>query len=98
MVDKKTDTAKLAILPGVELTPEAQKVLSRQLNFRIVWGHRVGKAVAIALGLGVLVAAIAFAMMLPWTAGEIAKDAVMGFGLTLVSLIGAGLLFLGVKS
>lgn len=44
MVDKKSDIAKVAILPGVEMTPEAQAILNKQLNRRIVWSYKATKA------------------------------------------------------
>jgi hypothetical protein len=54
MVDKKSDTAKVAILPGVELTPEAQAILNKQLNRRIVWSYKVTRSILIGLSLSPL--------------------------------------------
>lgn len=98
MVDKKSEPATVALLPGVELTPEAQKILSKQLNLKIVLGYWVGKTLSVLLGVAVIIATIIFAFMLPWSGSEIATNFVMGFGLSIIALIGAGLMTLGIKS
>jgi hypothetical protein len=61
MVDKKSDTAKVAILPGVELTPEAQAILNKQLNRRIVWSYKATRATLIVLSLSPLLISAFFA-------------------------------------
>lgn len=60
MTDNQTDTSKVEILPGVQLTPEAQAVLNKQLNRRIVWGYRASKILLVALALSPLFATVFF--------------------------------------
>lgn len=98
MVDKKSDIAKVAILPGVELTPEAQAILNKQLNMRIVWGYRVRKVTAIALGVATMIGAVVFAIMVGFPLTDIPSLLISGLFFGIPFLIGAGLLFYGLKS
>ncbi len=54
MVDKKSEPATVAVLPGVELTPEAQKILKKQLNRRIIWSYKATRFALIVLSLSPL--------------------------------------------
>jgi len=98
MVDKKSDTAKVAILPGVELTAEAQEILNKQLNLRIVWGYRLGKVLAIVLGLATIFGSIVFATMVGFPISDLSSALVAGLFFGIPFLIGAVLLLFGIKS
>ncbi|MBP2159050.1 MULTISPECIES: hypothetical protein [Asticcacaulis] len=63
MVEKKSEPATVAILPGVELTPEAQDVLNKQLSRKIVWSYKATRGVLIGLSLSPLLISVFFAWL-----------------------------------
>lgn len=98
MVDKKSEPATVAMLPGVELTPEAKKILNKQLNQQIVWRYWSGKIVAIVLGVATMIAAIIFASMVNFPINDLQSALVGGLFFGIPFLVGSGLLFLGIKT
>ncbi len=87
MVDKTSDTAKVAILPGVELTPEAQKILNKQLNRKIVWSYNASKVVLQMVALLPALAALYFG----WGFLSVGINSISGLG-TAACLVGLPLL------
>jgi len=98
MTDNQTDAAKVEILPGVQLTPKAQRLLNRQLSRQIIWKYWSGKVVACALGILTMIGSVIFAFMVGMSAFNLPNLLVEGLFFGVPFLIGAGLLYLGVKA
>jgi hypothetical protein len=60
VTDNQTETGKVEILPGVQLTAEAQAILTKQLNRRIVWGYKATKFFLLAFSLAPLLVSALF--------------------------------------
>lgn len=75
MGNKSSKTSGTEVLPGVVLTPEAQAILNRQLNRKIVWSYKGTRFMLLTLAL----LPLSISGLVIFSAWNVAMASVQGF-------------------